>query len=99
STVRGGMRGAGHEESILIRLGDGDRAGRGPSNVSTTIIRPPQHGQRRALRTTGALRGSVTTLRGRTRSGFSSVTVKKNRSAVMAELIVEGLACCCAICS
>src|SRR5208337_616890 len=25
STVRGGMRGAGHEESILIRLGDGDR--------------------------------------------------------------------------
>ena len=27
--MRGGMRGAGHEESILIRLGDGDRAGRG----------------------------------------------------------------------
>ena len=49
------------------------------------------------LRTTGALRGSVTILRGRTRSGFSSVTVKKNRSAVMAALIVPGLACCCAI--
>ena len=27
--MRGGMRGAGHEELILIRLGDGDRAGRG----------------------------------------------------------------------
>ncbi len=47
SWVRGGMRGDGHELSILIRLGDGDRAGRGPPNVSTTIIRPPQHGQRR----------------------------------------------------
>src|SRR5208337_1775929 len=54
STMRGGMRGAGHEESILIRLGDGDRAGRGPSNVSTTIIRPPQHGQRRAGETSSA---------------------------------------------
>ena len=51
------------------------------------------------LRTTGALRGLVTVLRGRTRSGFSSVTVKKNRSAAMAALIVPGLACCCAICS
>ena len=37
-----------HEVSILIRLGDGDRAGRAPSNVSTMIIRPPQQGQRRA---------------------------------------------------
>jgi hypothetical protein len=45
------------------------------------------------------LRGSVTILSGRTRSGFSSVTVKKNRSAEMAALIVEGLACCCAMCS
>jgi len=47
STVRGGMRVDGHELSILIRLGDGERQGRGPSNVSTIIIRPPQHGQRR----------------------------------------------------
>src|SRR5208337_1246712 len=47
STVRGGMRGDGHELSILIRLGDGERQGCGPSKVSTTIIRPPQHGQRR----------------------------------------------------
>ena len=46
STVRGGMRGDGHELSILIRLGDGDLAGRRPSNVSTMIIRPPQHGHR-----------------------------------------------------
>ena len=35
----------GHEVSILIRLGGG---GRGPSNVSMMIIRPPQHGHRRA---------------------------------------------------
>ena len=52
--VRGGMRGDGHEVSILIRLGDGDRAGRGPSKVSTMIIRPPQHGQRRAGGTSSA---------------------------------------------
>jgi hypothetical protein len=31
-----------HEVSILIRLGDEDRAGRAPSNVSMMIIRPPQ---------------------------------------------------------
>jgi len=48
------MRGAGHDVSILIRIGEGDRAGRGPSNVSTTIIRPPQHGQRRAGETSSA---------------------------------------------
>ncbi len=36
-----------HEVSILIRLGGGERAGRGPSKVSTMIIRPPQHGHRR----------------------------------------------------
>jgi hypothetical protein len=36
------MRGDGHELSILIRLGE--RAVRAPSNVSTMIIRPPQHG-------------------------------------------------------
>jgi hypothetical protein len=46
STLRGGMRGDGHELSMLIRVGDGERQGRGPSNVSTTIIRPPQQGQR-----------------------------------------------------
>jgi hypothetical protein len=56
STLQGEMRGAGHEVSILIRLGDGDRAGRGPSNVSTMIIRPPQHGQRRAGATSSASR-------------------------------------------
>ena len=54
STVRGGMRGDGHELSILIRLGDGDRQGRGPSNVSTMIMRPPQQGQRRAGETSSA---------------------------------------------
>ena len=54
STVRGGTRGDGHELSILIRLGDGERQGRGPSNVSTMIIRPPQQGQRRAGETSSA---------------------------------------------
>jgi hypothetical protein len=48
------MRGDGHELSILIRVGDGERQGRGPSNVSTMIIRPPQHGQRRAGETSSA---------------------------------------------
>ena len=43
-----GKRGGDHELSILIRFGDGDRAGRGPSNVSTMIIQPPQQGRRRA---------------------------------------------------
>jgi hypothetical protein len=52
--VRGWMRGDGHELSILIRLGDGERQGRGPSNVSTMIIRPPQQGQRRAGETSSA---------------------------------------------
>jgi hypothetical protein len=54
STVRGGILGAGHEESILIRVGGGERQGRGPSNVSTMIIRPPQQGQRRAGETSSA---------------------------------------------
>ena len=40
--MRGGKRGDGHEVSILIRLGDGEREERAPSNVSTMIIRPPQ---------------------------------------------------------
>ena len=54
STLRGRMRGEGHELSILIWAGDGGRQGRGPSNVSTMIIRPPQHGQRRAGETSSA---------------------------------------------
>jgi hypothetical protein len=32
--------------SILIRVGDGERAGRAPSKVLTSIIRPPQQGHR-----------------------------------------------------
>jgi hypothetical protein len=47
SALRGGKRHDGHEVSILIRVGDGERAGRAPSKVSTMIIRPPQQGQRR----------------------------------------------------
>ena len=42
--MRGGMHGDGHELSILIRVGDRERQGRAPSNVSTMIIRPPQRG-------------------------------------------------------
>ena len=48
AALRGGRRGDGHEVSILIRVGDGDRAGRAPSKVSMMIIRPPQQGHRRA---------------------------------------------------
>jgi hypothetical protein len=47
-TVRGGMCGDGHEVSIVIRLGDGEGQGRGPSKVSMMTIRPPQQGQGRA---------------------------------------------------
>ena len=47
SALRGGEHGAiAHEVSILIGLGDGERAGRTPSKVSMTIIRPPQQGHR-----------------------------------------------------
>ena len=46
--AEGGMGGDAHEVSILIRDGDGGRAGRTPSKVSTTIMRPPQQGHRRA---------------------------------------------------
>jgi hypothetical protein len=46
--LRGGNGGGDHEVSILIRLGAGEGAGRGLSKVSTMIIRPPQHGHRRA---------------------------------------------------
>ena len=49
-----GMRGDGHEVSILMRVGDGGRPGRAPSKVSTMIIRPPQQGQRRAGETVSA---------------------------------------------
>ena len=52
--MRGGMHGDGHELSILIRLGDGERQGRAPSNVLTIIIRPPQQGQRRAGETSSS---------------------------------------------
>jgi hypothetical protein len=42
--LRGGKGGDGHEVSILIRVGDGEREERAPSKVSTMIIRPPQYG-------------------------------------------------------
>ena len=34
--------------SIQMRVGADERAGRAPSNISMMIIRPPQHGHRRA---------------------------------------------------
>ena len=47
SALRGGKHGViAHEVSIPTRLGDGERAGRTPSKVSMTIIRPPQQGHR-----------------------------------------------------
>jgi hypothetical protein len=80
--VRGGMRGDGHELSILIRLGDGDRAGRGPSKVSTTIIRPPQHGQRRKDESGSAsLPASSGALSGETLDGASKCRARSMLSA------------------
>ena len=73
STLRGEMRGDGHEVSILIRVGDGDRAGRAPSNVSMMIIRPPQHGHRRAV---GGLRSRCRPRRAR--SGRGCVAAASN---------------------
>jgi hypothetical protein len=43
------MRGDSHEVSILIRLSGEGCAERAPANVSTMIIRPPQHGHLRAV--------------------------------------------------
>ena len=87
--MRGGMRGDGHELSILIRLGDGERQGRDPSNVSTMIIRPPQQGQRRKEEAGSAsLSASAGGLSGetlgaasnwRTRSMLRARTVPANR--------------------
>ena len=48
SALRDGMRSDDHEVSILIGRGGACRAGRTPSKVSMMIIRPPQHGHRRA---------------------------------------------------
>jgi len=59
TALRGGKRGDRHEVSILIRVGDGERAGRGPSKVSTMIIRPPQQGQRRTGEGPSVSRSSV----------------------------------------
>src|SRR5271166_4683073 len=68
TALRGGKRGDDHEVSILIGVGDGERAGRTPSKVSTMIIRPPQHGQRRTGEAvSAALSGSA-----RERSGAAS---------------------------
>ena len=47
------------EVSILIRVGDGERAGRAPSKVSTMIIRPPQQGQRGGKAKVGSVLGSL----------------------------------------
>src|SRR5271166_1336092 len=76
-------------DAILIRLGGGERAGRGPSNVSTTIIRPPQHGHRRGDETSSpSLSASAFAFWGetlgaasawRTRSMLRARTVPANR--------------------
>ena len=76
------MRGDGHEVSILIGLGGGDRAGRGPSKVSTTIIRPPQHGHRRKDEVGSASpSGSAGALSGETLDGASSWRTRSMLSA------------------
>jgi len=72
--LRVGKRGDDHHEvSILIRLGDGERAGRGPSNVSTMIIWPPEHGHRRADEGASvSLSASACTLSGETLGAASA---------------------------
>src|SRR5271156_3995445 len=73
--LRSGKRRDHHEESILIRFGEG--AGRGPSKVSTMIIGPPQHGHRCAgeggsvslLALAGALWGEILGAAGAWRGG------------------------------
>jgi len=81
------MRDGGHEVSILMRLGDGDCAGRTPSNVSTMIMRPPQQGQRRAGETSSA---SPSTSSGG-RSGASALDVagsdRAGEEAVVADAV------------
>ena len=87
--LRAGKRSDDHEVSILIRLGGGGRVGRAPSNVSTMIIRPPQHGQRRAGGTSSASLSTSARERSwapsdaasvwRARSMFRARTVPANR--------------------
>ena len=79
--VRGGMRGEGHELSILIRVGDGERQARGPSNVSTMIIRPPQQGQRRAGETSSARLSASTCGRWRAACAASNCRARSMLSA------------------
>src|ERR1700723_1896884 len=86
------VRDLGHPQARAI--GDAERG---------LYLRPGAASRRRAtsssLSTTGALRGLFTIVRGRTRSGRSSVTVKKNRSAAIAALMDPGLICCLAKCN
>ena len=85
TALRGGKRGDDHEVSILNRLGDEDRAGRAPTNVSTMIIRPPQHGHRcagegvSASVSASAGGGSGTASNRRMRSMLRARTVPPNR--------------------
>jgi hypothetical protein len=63
----------GREVSILIRVGDGKRAGRAPSKVSTMIIRPLQQGQRRPGEGPSVLRSSKSrSISAGARSGVAS---------------------------
>ena len=81
-TLEGGRRGDGHEVSILIRLGGGERQGRGPSNVSTMIIRPPQQGQRRAGETSSAWLSALA--HGRWGAAFAAASNCRARSMLSA---------------
>ena len=75
TALRNGKRGDGHEVSILIRVCDGERAGRAHSKVSTMIIRPPQQGQRRtgegvSVSLSASADERLGGLRGRAAAGF-----------------------------
>ena len=86
--LRGGKRDGGHEVSILIRVGDGERLGRSPSKVSTMIILPPQQGHGRAGEDVSSRSASARERSGealgaasnwRTRSMLRARTVPANR--------------------
>ena len=82
------VRDLGHPQARAV--GDAERgfvleARRGFEEIAATSS---------PLSTDRALRGLFTVVRGRTRSGRSSVTVKKNRSAAMAALMDPGLIGC-----
>src|SRR6185437_8581408 len=83
-STRNVMRSLSMSDTFKFATSDTRRPAPAATLSAALYLRPGAASRSRAtsswLSTTGALRGSFTILRGRTRSGRSSVTVKKNRS-------------------